>query len=72
MFETLKHATQISISELDRDMIKDYVRGGKASNDFDFEVDDNGDDDWFACIYLTLVYDVYWLLWFKIITIYGC
>jgi hypothetical protein len=30
----------------------------QASNDFHFEDDGVGGDDWFACIYLTLVYDV--------------
>jgi len=45
LFDTLEHATWISIIELDRDMIKHYVRGGKASNDLSFEVDDNGDYD---------------------------
>jgi hypothetical protein len=30
----------------------------QASNDFHFEDDDVRDDDWFARIYLTLVYDV--------------
>jgi hypothetical protein len=30
----------------------------QASNDSDFEDDDNGDDDWFASIFKTLVHDV--------------
>jgi hypothetical protein len=35
-------------------------------DDSDFEDDDDGDDDWFASIFLTLVHDVlFWLLWYK-------
>jgi hypothetical protein len=39
---------------------------------FDFEDDDVGDDDWFACIYLTLVYDVRFGYGLKKLKLCGC